>query len=211
MADQFQYLKLPDGSYGKFSADASPEDMRSAVERQFPEAYTPKTGAVPGGNTGVPAVLSGPQAPEYKPFGSSDEARDEASGLLKAGTSAIASPIAHMASHIPGAVGHVQAQSAKDFDNYAQPANKGETFGKVAGTAGLLLPALYGGGEFAGGLADELAPTMGPAISSAAAPLGRMALGAAKGIGKGALFGTGAGATYAIEHAVADKLKEFLK
>lgn len=56
MADQFQYVKLPDGTYGKFAADASPEDMRAAVEKQFPTAYAPAptSGPVPGGDTGDP-------------------------------------------------------------------------------------------------------------------------------------------------------------
>lgn len=43
MADeqQFQYIKLPDGSYGKFRADASDSVIRSAVQKDFPTAFKP--------------------------------------------------------------------------------------------------------------------------------------------------------------------------
>lgn len=43
MADdqQFQYIKLPDGSYGKFRADAPDMVIRSAIQKDFPTAYKP--------------------------------------------------------------------------------------------------------------------------------------------------------------------------
>jgi hypothetical protein len=47
MADQFQYVKMPDGSYGKFAADATPESMRAAVQQHFPDAYKPAAPAQP--------------------------------------------------------------------------------------------------------------------------------------------------------------------
>lgn len=37
--DQFQYVKLPDGSYGKFLAGASDDDIRSAISKDFPSAF----------------------------------------------------------------------------------------------------------------------------------------------------------------------------
>ena len=40
--DQFQYVKLPDGSYGKFRSDASDQLIRSTIEKEFPGAYKPK-------------------------------------------------------------------------------------------------------------------------------------------------------------------------
>jgi hypothetical protein len=40
--DQFQYIKLPDGSYGKFRADASDEQIRGAVSKDFPDVFKPK-------------------------------------------------------------------------------------------------------------------------------------------------------------------------
>jgi hypothetical protein len=43
MADQFQYVKLPDGSYGKFSATASDDDIKAAISKDFPKAFTPST------------------------------------------------------------------------------------------------------------------------------------------------------------------------
>lgn len=37
--DQFQYVKLPDGSYGKFRADASDDVIKSAIEKDFPGTF----------------------------------------------------------------------------------------------------------------------------------------------------------------------------
>src|SRR5882724_579616 len=39
--DQFQYVKMPDGSYGKFRADASDDVIRSTILKDFPDAYGP--------------------------------------------------------------------------------------------------------------------------------------------------------------------------
>jgi hypothetical protein len=39
---QFQYIRLPDGSYGKFRADASDDVIRSAIEKDFPGTFTGK-------------------------------------------------------------------------------------------------------------------------------------------------------------------------
>lgn len=38
--DRFQYVKLPDGSYGKFRADATDAQIRAAITKDFPNAYT---------------------------------------------------------------------------------------------------------------------------------------------------------------------------
>lgn len=188
MADQFQYIKLPDGSYGKFAADASDATIRGAVEKDFPDAFNAKPPSTP-----VPAGLSGPQDPEYKPFLSAGNLLDEGSGILKAGAGAV-SPIAHAVSHIPGAYNNSQRQGMADLDEYARPMNKGETFGKVVGTAGLALPAILSGGEFAGGLYDELSPVVSPAMSAASGALGRVAGTTAKNLIKGAGYGVGSAA-----------------
>jgi hypothetical protein len=37
--DNFQYVKLPDGSYGKFSGDASDDVIKSAISKDFPTAF----------------------------------------------------------------------------------------------------------------------------------------------------------------------------
>lgn len=37
--EQFQYVQLPDGSYGKFRSDATDDDIRSAISKDFPDAY----------------------------------------------------------------------------------------------------------------------------------------------------------------------------
>lgn len=41
MADQFQYVKLPDGSYGKFRADATDDQIRGVIQNDFPDAFKP--------------------------------------------------------------------------------------------------------------------------------------------------------------------------
>ena len=41
MPDDFQYVKMPDGSYGKFRADASDDVIRQAVAKDFPTAFKP--------------------------------------------------------------------------------------------------------------------------------------------------------------------------
>jgi hypothetical protein len=37
----YQYIKLPDGSYGKFAANASDDVIRSAIQKDFPDAFKP--------------------------------------------------------------------------------------------------------------------------------------------------------------------------
>lgn len=39
MADEFQYVKLPDGSYGKFPASASDDQIRTVLASQFPKEF----------------------------------------------------------------------------------------------------------------------------------------------------------------------------
>lgn len=41
MPDQFQYIKLPDGSYGKFRADATDAEIRGHIQNDFPDAFKP--------------------------------------------------------------------------------------------------------------------------------------------------------------------------
>lgn len=42
-ADQFQYVKLPDGSYGKFNAGADDATIQSSIEKDFPGAFNRKS------------------------------------------------------------------------------------------------------------------------------------------------------------------------
>lgn len=192
MAD-FQYIKLPDGSYGKFSSDASDATIRGAIEKDFPDAFNAKP-SMP-----VPAGLAGPKDPEFKPFMSGDEARDELSGLGKSITPTVAMA-GNLLGKVPGiGKGIIDPQKVHDLEEYSKPANKGEQFGKISGSIAQALPALVGGGEFAGGLYDEMAPLgnafmKGP-VADAAGALGRVAAPAAKALGKRLLQGAGAGAS----------------
>lgn len=57
MPDDFQYIKLPDGSYGKFAASVSDDVIRSAVSKDFPDAFKPKPPIAP---TPLPGALQKP-------------------------------------------------------------------------------------------------------------------------------------------------------
>ena len=37
--DQYQYIKLPDGSYGKFASGASDDEIRGHIQQDFPNAF----------------------------------------------------------------------------------------------------------------------------------------------------------------------------
>jgi hypothetical protein len=183
-------LEFPDGT--------SPDVVHATVQKVVMQHNAPKP--LSGAATPVPAPLRGGPDPEYKPFFSGDEARDELSGLGKSVT-----PIVAGAGNLLGKVpligkGVIDPQKVHDLEEYSKPANKGETFGKVSGSIAQALPALLSGGEFAGGLYDELAPLgnafiKGP-VADAAGALGKVAVPAAKH----ALKGIGTGATlYGLE------------
>jgi hypothetical protein len=55
LGDKFQYVKLPNGEYGKFSADATDDVIRSTIAKDFPEAFAaPNAGlATPKDNSKV--------------------------------------------------------------------------------------------------------------------------------------------------------------
>jgi hypothetical protein len=60
MADDFQYINLPDGSRGKFAANASDETIMRAIQKDFPTAFAPKplSGSISGaGAVPVPRDL----------------------------------------------------------------------------------------------------------------------------------------------------------
>lgn len=139
----------------------------------------------------VPQALQGGPDPEYKPFLSPSNLLDEGTGVLKSGASTVAAAGRGL-SHVP-VIGSpvMDPQKIADLEHYSEPANKGEQFGKVLGTIGQAIPAIYGGGEFAGGMYDELAPLGAAAMKAGAPVLGRVA----GTLGKRALQGAGAGAT----------------
>jgi hypothetical protein len=66
MPDDFQYVKLPDGSYGKFRSDATDEVIRSAISKDFPDAFKPKESPMAetlGKTTGISARSEPSQGP----------------------------------------------------------------------------------------------------------------------------------------------------
>jgi hypothetical protein len=174
----------------EFPDDTSPDVIHQTVQKVVMQHNAPKP--LSGASTPVPSGLQGPAEPEYKPFLSSGNLRDEATGLLKVGAQDVALAGKGL-SHIP-IIGTpiIDPQKVKDMENYSTSANKGELFGKVLGNIAQALPAIYGGGEFAGGVADVVGPALlAPAINSARGVLGRVAVPAAKHLLKGA--GAGAG------------------
>lgn len=47
MPQQYQYVKLPDGSYGRFRANQTDQEIRSLISRDFPQAYAGAAGQQP--------------------------------------------------------------------------------------------------------------------------------------------------------------------
>jgi hypothetical protein len=100
MPDDFQYVKMPDGSYGKFRADASDDVIRQAVIKDFPNAYN--KAKIP---TESEAFANPPQAP---PFNKIKTAGGTFNNPLTDKTPpALASPVAPLgaAASIPRAIG----------------------------------------------------------------------------------------------------------
>lgn len=73
MADeqQFQYIKLPDGSYGKFNAKANDTVIRSAIQKDFPNAFKPFGADALGKATSI-----GPRPSQGPLIDTIDKARD---------------------------------------------------------------------------------------------------------------------------------------
>lgn len=53
--DKFQYIKLPDGSYGKFDAGATDDYIRSSISKDFPNAFKSTIQDTVGKTTGISA------------------------------------------------------------------------------------------------------------------------------------------------------------
>lgn len=79
-ANSYQYVKLPDGSWGKFAASASDDDIRAQVQKDFPDAFdtrnaiqksfdgnTTTSPEEPLLETGLKSVVSGIGAPFIHP------------------------------------------------------------------------------------------------------------------------------------------------
>jgi|SRR5882757_707821 len=67
MADDVQYIKLPDGSYGKFAANAKDEDIQAAISKDFPDAFKQTEAQQVANRPSVPrAPLPGALQPSVK-------------------------------------------------------------------------------------------------------------------------------------------------
>lgn len=50
----YQYIKLPDGSYGKFAQDATDDTIKAVISKNFPTAYPPNEGLAPAAGAPPP-------------------------------------------------------------------------------------------------------------------------------------------------------------
>src|SRR5205823_5483041 len=79
----FQYIKLPDGSYGKFRGDAGDDVIKATIEKHYPGTFAPPAAPAPwqGGHTvaansttdipsphGVPPIGPDSSGPEISPL-----------------------------------------------------------------------------------------------------------------------------------------------
>ena len=96
MAEDFQYVKLPDGSYGKFRADAKDDVIRAAIQKDFPDAFkaqaTPSPMDALGKTTGIgpaPSILDrlrAGQVPGLDEMAESYQSVGNGKGLAAPGT-----------------------------------------------------------------------------------------------------------------------------
>ena len=146
--EQFQYVRMPDGSYGKFRADATDTDISKAIARDFPEAYAKEhTAAAPNAinkeiqrreniKAMAPNEVTGvPESPE-------DAAKDvSTTGAALSVPAMIASP----AAAIRGLVGTGIGAAAGGFGGREVGRLFGPTGEKVGQDIGASIGALGGG------------------------------------------------------------------
>lgn len=112
MADQFQYVKMPDGSYGKFDSGASDDVIRQAVQKDFPDAYKPATPPAPQPSLwdrikGIPQAYEDNMAPVNQalaPRASDGTVGTGARNVLGSAASTLLSPILHPVDTLEGAL-----------------------------------------------------------------------------------------------------------
>lgn len=174
MADNFQYVKMPDGSYGKFAADATPDQMRSAVQQHFPDAYKQQPAAPQDDRSAVSKFLV-PDAEQEHGYGE----------MLKGAAKGVAGDVGDLGSlvnKIP-VLGKVIApqdevnyyQDKSHANNGYQMAGKGiESAAEILAPGIEALPSAEHAGQVLGRVADAAKDVRVP-LSSTAAPLQRYA------------------------------------
>lgn len=171
--DQVQYIKLPDGSYGKFAAGANDATIRAAVEKDFPDAFkaapdsrnsiqksfdentttSPKESLL---QTGLKSVVGAIGAPFVHPV-------DTIAGMAKA--------VAHPIDTAHQEVDQLYADKAAGGVGYAATKLAGQAFGTVAlGEAGGAVRAALPKASTVVGRAALLGKTPEAAYESALKP-----------------------------------------
>lgn len=168
MADpQFQYVKLPDGSYGKFDAAASDDEIQGHIKQDFPDAFK-----------------------EQHPI--LDAVKDFGKGVLKSGIGTMSAADDFAQKHLPAfmttPIGQAptaenSARAVETAKQMATPNGTAQAIGKGIGNAAQFL--IPGAAEEAG--ASMLAPTIGKVASKlATSALGAGVVNKAQGGGFGA-------------------------
>jgi hypothetical protein len=191
MADDYQYIKLPDGSYGKFSANATDDAIRTAILKDFPSAFGDlRTGAgmeasaanqakeqtQQQGRRLMPATLvPGQQEADYRRAYAAQPGvvlSDMDTAMLGLGAMGAGRTIAKQGLKaavkplVKGAIGATGGSAAGSYG--------GRAIGNIFGNpeAGAQIGATIGGlaGGFFGGMGNEPLPEEGPYVPASKSP-----------------------------------------
>lgn len=182
--DQFQYVKLPDGSYGKFSANAPDDVIKQAIAKDFPSAFAPQDS-----RTGLQRFLDSAGIPRH--IGNMEDVKQG----LKSVFSPEASPTSPGFGQTLPVVGPMFRAQRETFD---QPGVAAKAYGSipVVGPAGYRAGQQLESGDYAGAAGSALSiltqmlgmkgTNLPTNLGSAATEAGNLATKAAPYAGKAA-------------------------
>lgn len=195
----FQYVKLPDGSYGKFSANASDDVIKQAIAKDFPSAFAPQDN-----RTGLQRFLDSAGIPRH--VGNLEDVKQG----LKSVLAPEASPTSPGFGQTLPVVGPMLRAQRETFD---QPGIAAKAYGSipVVGPAGYRAGQQLESGDYAGAAGSALniltqmlgmkGTNLPTNLGSAATEAGNLVSKAAPAAGKAAGAATvGLGAYKAIAH-----------
>lgn len=152
MPDDFQYVKMPDGSYGKFNSGVSDDVIRSAVMKDFPNAY----------KASVPTESQAISTPPTAPMPQKPAALRQSNTILKSpelpeNQEVLGGPLPLPGVGVPAFIGGLAGGygGGKAGEYAGNKLNLGPTGKTVAQYAGSILGSILGGG--AGQQAGEMA------------------------------------------------------
>ena len=209
MADNYQYAKLPDGTWGKFVPGATPDQMRAIVNQKFPGTYgnaapAPLSGAV--GPAPIPEGLKGPAAPPKaapsdrsavsKLLSPDDEQEQQSKDMTKGLGETLAQNVAsggHLLGKIPFIGQHLAPDAETQYwQDLAKPENDAQQLGKTVGNIGENIALTVAAPEVEGaGLMPALGRIGGQAAVQGA--VSKLQGGSNKDALENAVFGAGGG------------------